>query len=161
MENNNIFTAAIIGNLDYIVNYVNHNKNLNIIDEYGWTPLMLAIKFWKIECAKIIIKSGNCNLNYQRSIDFFLSEKSNPLILACEINNFELVELLIKHNCDLNVTNTKGETPLMISIRNNSEDIVNILIESGCDINLHDSSKHSPLILLLNIIVILILLKNY
>jgi len=53
-----------------------------------------------------------------------------PLMLACQANNVEMVDLLIKSGVDMEPQNEFGNTPLMFACQQNNVEIVNLLIQS-------------------------------
>lgn len=63
------------------------------------------------------------------------SNKSQPLILATDANQIELVKLLINAGSDLNSVDCYGNTALSIAARNNYLEIAKILIDAGANVN--------------------------
>jgi hypothetical protein len=61
---------------------------------------------------------------------------------ACYDNNKELVELLIKYKCNLNLQDRTGNTPLHLAANNQNILIAQLLIENGADITIKNREKH-------------------
>lgn len=70
-----------------------------------------------------------------------------PLHLAIENDFFELVSLLLKHGCKINMIDTCGHTPLhAASVYTVSRKIFNLLLsQSGIEINFQDKWGQTPL----------------
>ena len=51
--------------LDYILNKLNIKININIINNEGWTPLLLAVHKQHIECVEILMAYDGIDVNYK------------------------------------------------------------------------------------------------
>ncbi|XP_023311139.1 serine/threonine-protein phosphatase 6 regulatory ankyrin repeat subunit A-like [Anoplophora glabripennis] len=58
-----------------------------------------------------------------------------PLHLAILKGNLEVVNFLVKHKADVNVTDNSGRTSLQLAAKNGNLDIVKLLIDHGVDVN--------------------------
>jgi ankyrin repeat protein len=79
------------------------------------TPLIRAIKLGKMECLRILLKSGaNPNLSYEQG--------RTPLLAAMEpdspggASGQEIVHLLLKAGADVNAVNREGHCAIMLAI---------------------------------------------
>ncbi len=70
-----------------------------------------------------------------------------PLYHACDIQNFELIQILVEAGCDVNIGNPEknGMTPLICACQKGNIDIVRFLLDSGADINLECEQGYTPL----------------
>ena len=59
-----------------------------------------------------------------------------PLHKASQYGRTEIVMLLVKNQCKINITTNAGDTPLIWAARSNKMDIVRALVEAGCDITI-------------------------
>ncbi len=97
--------AALQGNVEAVKQHINAGSDLNIIDEYGSTPLIIAITFGKTAAAKTLIEAG---------ADLTIANKdgSTPLHLAAFFCRTEIVKALLEKGADKKAKNNFGSTPL-------------------------------------------------
>jgi ankyrin repeat protein len=82
----------------------------------GWTPLGIAVLVNKIENAKILIQSATDEILYTP-----IDEKGTTLIhLAAKKGHLEILNLLIKHGCNLNIMDYNQNTTLHKAIEGES-----------------------------------------
>lgn len=81
-------------------------ENLNVFNRHGQTPLFLATKSNKLECAKMLLEAKadpgiRCG-----------AQMMSPLHEAAKANNHEMVRLLLEYGADKHSGNRAGRTPL-------------------------------------------------
>ena len=91
--------------------------------------LLKACRKGKTAEAKELIAKG-------APVDWQDEKGSAPLHTASWNGHTELVMLLIKNKCNLNVTDKKGNTPLIWAALNNKMDNVVALVKALCDITI-------------------------
>ena len=74
--------------LDYILNKLNIKININIINNEGWTPLLLAVYKQHIECVEILMAYDGIDVNYKGAM-------GTALHIACKKNNRKIASLLL------------------------------------------------------------------
>ena len=100
-----LHVAALQGNIDEIHSHIQAGSDLNEKDEYGSTPLIVAITFGKTDVAKALIKSG-------ADITITNNEGSTPLHIAAFLCRTEIVKTLLAKGVDKSVKNNVGNTAL-------------------------------------------------
>lgn len=100
-----IHTAVLMGNLKAVQQHLSAGTDLNVKDQYGSTPLIIAATFGRTEVADLLIKS-NANLHTTSA------DESTPLHTAAFFCRTEIVRLLIDAGADKNLRNKYGSTPL-------------------------------------------------
>ena len=88
---NAIHYCSYFGNeeiLDYIINKINIKSNLNILNNEGWSPLLLAVYKQQIKCVELLISSDNLDINYNGPV-------GTALHIACKKNNRYIVSKLL------------------------------------------------------------------
>jgi uncharacterized protein len=100
-----IHTAAFLGNLKAVEQHIAAGTDLNIKDNYGSSPLIIAITFGKTETAIALIKGG-ADLNLTNN------DGSTPLHIAAFFCRTEVVEALINSGTDKTIKNKFGATAL-------------------------------------------------
>ena len=165
-KNNLFFTRFLIENCEY------RNVNLNMIDEYGFTPLHYAciIKGWlpivkyliekgvdkeiKDECGKTVLhylcQQGNFNI-----VEYLMSEgvnkdvedneKMTPLHYACLNGHYLIAQYLIKNGVNVEAKNDLEKTPLHYACAVGCLPIVECLMSKGANKDVEDNEKMTPL----------------
>jgi ankyrin repeat protein len=119
-----------------IKNDVNYNiiKLLlnNIKNNYNDSLLSYSISKNKIHISNLLIKNNydvnQLDLSYQ-----------SPLFHAINILNYDLINLLISKNCNINYNGPEGDTnPMIFAIKNNIFKLIDLLLENNFDINSPD-----------------------
>ena len=93
---NALHYASYLGHdeiLDYILNKYNNNKinsniNINLTNNEGWSPLLLAVFKQHVKCIEILLNIENIDVNY-------LGDMGSALHIACKKNNRQIVSKLI------------------------------------------------------------------
>ena len=83
---------------------LSHDANLNVQDDYGFTPLHIAAQKNKSELIKFFL-DNNADVNLRGN---FGSSVLHWAVLSC---NISIVELLIKSGADPNAKDRNGQTP--------------------------------------------------
>jgi len=100
--------------------------DVNIKDDSGWTPLMLAILHCNYNKVRTIIECG-ADVNTK---DLF--QQYSPLHIACHEGRLAVIKLLIKHGADVNVKDRAWDSLFKhISARHQAQ-IALYLADSGC-----------------------------
>ena len=69
-------------------------------------------------------------------VDFLgLNQGRTPLHYAIENGQLEIVKELLKHNANVNATDTKDFTPLQIAVTKNNQEMIELLINKGANIS--------------------------
>ncbi len=101
----NIHAAAFLGNLEDINQHIKVGTNLNEKDEYGSTPLTIAVTFDKTDVAKALIKA-------KADLSITNNEGSTPLHTAAFFCRTEIVKALLANGADKSLKNNYGSTAL-------------------------------------------------
>lgn len=100
-----IHTATLMGDLKAIHQHIKAGSDLNGKDEYGSSPLIIAVTFGKIEVTKALIEAG-------ADVNCTNSDGSTPLHTAAFLCRTEIVEMLLGNGADKNVKNNFGSSAL-------------------------------------------------
>lgn len=123
------------------------NTRVSLINEkndFGETPLIIAIKHNNGKVAKFLIESG-CDINETDG------KEKTPLMWAVSRDLCEIVELLIEKGCDINYTMKKnsvqsGTNALFIALERSRRSVF-LLIRAGCDIHTRNANGDTVLTL--------------
>ncbi|WP_455543069.1 ankyrin repeat domain-containing protein [Intestinibacter sp.] len=133
-------------NYDFVKKMNLDNVDVNNCGDNGQTALIRAVRNRDIKMINILINNCKVDLNTLDKNKY----RMPALTHAVMINNFKIVELLIKKGADINLGscgNNRGNTPLMVASWNGNLKIVEILLkQKEICINQQDSNGYTPLI---------------
>ena len=100
-----IHFATAEGNIKAVIRHLANGVDVNVKNDFGFTPLLKAAQFGRREVAELLIAKG-ADVNAKND------EDGTPLHLAADRGHTEVVELLITAGADVNAKDDEGETPL-------------------------------------------------
>lgn len=71
----------------------------------------------------------------------------NPLFLAAQRGHTDVIDLLLKHNLDINETDNYGRTPLYIAVQMAHLRTVERICDGGADLEIADQDGRRPLLI--------------
>jgi hypothetical protein len=120
-------SEAIINNdVDTVIQLVKQGASLNIIDEYGYTPLIQTAIHSSINKAAVIINAG-ADLNFSD-----LTGRT-ALHWAADNNNIKLCKLLLQHHANPNAYTVAGQPVLVMPILRQQKELIKLLCKHGAD----------------------------
>ena len=133
-----IFDIARSGTMDELKTFNElHPNSLNIENNQGYTPLMLAAYHGNIETATYLVNHG-ADLNGE-------SKYGTPLMAAAIKGNAEIVRLLLSQGADLNKSDSNGTTALLYASIFSLNEIAELLLKGGADSKLKDIKGNTAL----------------
>jgi len=126
-------SGYVIG-LPVVYSLLEHKADVNKENKYGDTPLYLAASGGLREVVNemLMVYGGNANTG---------SPAKSPLVAACLTQNVALVDTLLKHGADPNVTwtscdpDSKDTYPLFVAVSKGNTDVITLLLNSGANAN--------------------------
>ena len=105
------------------------SPDLEAMDMWGATPLLLATVFKFSESVKVLVGYG---------ADVFVQDRSNKTLLhhAAEHGMTATVELFLNHGLNPDVSDMSGNTALIEAVKGNHVQAAKILIERGCNVSI-------------------------
>jgi len=100
-----IHAATFLGNIKALKQHIEVGTDLNIKDQYGSTPLIIATTFGKTDIAKALINAG-------ADLHITNNDGSTPLHVASFFCRTEIVKALLQKGADKTLKNNYGSTPL-------------------------------------------------
>lgn len=112
---------------------VDRGGNVNEVDEYGETALMVAVSRENLELVKILIDA-------KADVEARNKYESTVLMTAALAGNLEIVSMLLKAGANPNAKNKYNTSALLNAVSSSgpSAKIVRILIEAGAHLNVRD-----------------------
>ena len=78
-------------------------------------------------------------------VNFKALDDWTPLHMACFENYFQIVEILLNHDSDIEAKTSIGRTPLHLASFRGHQQIIEILVNKGANINACDVDGNTPL----------------
>ena len=100
-----IHTAAYLGDVNSIKQHIQMGTDLDKKDQYGSTPLIVAITFDKTDVAGTLIEGG-------ADLTVTNNDGSTPLHIAAFFCKPEVVKMLLENGADKAIRNNYGSTAL-------------------------------------------------
>ena len=127
--------AAQSGNVIIIETMLSKGLDIDAKGEtLGVTPLMVCIKFGKLEAAKYLLeKDADESLKTTQG-------KIPLLSIASGAGSIAAVEMLLSHGCNIDVRDSGGDTPLMHATRLGNTEVVEYLLAQGANPLLRNTS---------------------
>ena len=124
-----IRAAARHGRLDELKGYIAKGVDVNVTDEDGATPLLMACCYGHTSCVDVLLKAdADPNVSGKHSI--------TPVFFACQENHPSCLKLLIARGANLDTPNSQdGGSPLYIACSKNNVECLRMLCEAGADVN--------------------------
>ncbi len=137
-EKLNVFDIGRKGTVEQAKEILKLNpKAFNIVNEEGYSPLVLACYRGNNEVAKFLIENGS-DING-------ISKMGTPLMASIVKGNNEIAKLLIEIKADVNSTDANGTTALIYATNFKNYEIVSLLIKADADYNKEDNRGNSAL----------------
>ncbi|XP_065647546.1 ankyrin repeat domain-containing protein 27 isoform X3 [Hydra vulgaris] len=114
--------------------------NASMTNAEGITLLHVAAFCGHDVIVKLLLREAEANPNV-----FIISNKWTPLHLACQYNNIECVNLLLKKGAKTNVKDINGNTPLHFCCTNGYIESAILLLQKGADVRIINKRGNTPL----------------
>ncbi len=115
------------GTFQGVQRLLEQGAQVNLIDEYGYNPLIHATVTNRSDIANLLLK-------YNANVNIVDITGSNALHWAIDINNIDLVELYLDHGANPNSYNSSGQPALFYPILRNNQELVKLLVSRGAKI---------------------------
>lgn len=121
--------------------------NPNILNTALLSPLHLAVNHGHNSLVELLLSYSTTDCNLQGDLG------NTPMILACSINNWEALSILLKHGARLCQQNKLGHFPIHAAAFAGAKKAMEVILKAGeeighqveAHINYLDKSKSSPL----------------
>jgi len=119
-----IHKAAAEGNIEAVIQHLANGVDVNVKNDFGFTPLLKAAQFGRREVAELLIAKG---------ADVSVKDKfgRTPLHCAADEDQMEVAELLIAAGADVNGRDNGDRTPLDFAVMKKQKEIADLLRKHG------------------------------
>lgn len=114
------FSVAYPQNLSKIIEKINQNKNssVNMVNEFGKTPLMLAAQYGYLDSVKLLldnlaeidIQTNDSDCYSENSLLCQHNGKRTALMYAAQEGKYDVLKYLLKSGADITLTDSRGNT---------------------------------------------------
>lgn len=130
---NDWFSKARKGDIKGLKALIAHGFNPNIQDAQGYTAIILATYYDRLETVEDLIKSG--------AKPCLADHKGNTALMGAAFKGYlELLHELKDAGCSVNAQNHAGQTAMMIAASAGHTDAVDALLAMDADPNIEDSA---------------------
>jgi ankyrin repeat protein len=154
-ETATVFDIARKGTLEQAKEKLKENANaFNVINEEGYSPLLLACYRSNNALAKFLIDNGS-DVNGK-------SKFGTPLMACIVKGNNEIAKILIDKKADMDFSDLSRMTALIYAVNFKNYEIVSSLVKAGVNVDFKDNKNNSALdyAIVMNDDLLIELLKN-
>lgn len=133
-----LFEATETGNRTAVALFIEAQSNLEVRDNRGWTPLMMAAFNGCDEIVGLLIQ-------HNADVDAIDLGGNSALHWAAFGGHTSCAKQLVEHHAKINACNNFGWTPLMQATARNHPEIVSLLIASGVNLDIAADDGYTAL----------------
>jgi ankyrin repeat protein len=125
-DNSNIVSlGASSNNLELMKLILKKNKEINHVDEYGFTPILYAARHANDKVLKLLLEQPGIKVNHQSMAG------TSPLMYAAMHKEDECLKMLLEHGALVNLLSAKNKTALDYAIEYKSPENAKLLRKHG------------------------------
>jgi len=129
---NALFSASRQGNVAVLKEIFGIINNVDVIDERGFTPLIIAAYNNQPGAVQALLDAG-------AAIDATDASGNTALMGACFKGYAEIAQLLISNGANVNAVHGNGGTALMFTVMFGRNDMIPLLVDNGADTTIKDN----------------------
>jgi len=128
---NALFSASRKGNVPVLKEIFDIIKDVNVTDDKGYTPLIIAAYNNQPEAVTALLSAG-------AFIDATDGSGNTALMGACFKGYAEVAQLLLDSGANVNAVHGNGGTALMFAVMFGRNDMIDLLLDNGADVTIKD-----------------------
>lgn len=137
-EKLDVFEVARKGTVENAKEILKSNPNaFNIVNEDGYSPLILACYKGNNEMTKFLIENG-CDVNFK-------SGMGSALMAATVKGNIEIAKLLLDNKANPDITDSNGMTALLYAVNFKNYELAKLLVKFKSNIEAKDNRGYNAL----------------
>lgn len=119
-----VFSASKIGDLREIKKLIYLGHDLNVKDQFDYTPLIYAASNGYIDCVEFLVEYG-------LSVHDKILDGRTAIHFAAENGENKVISFLLEQGVDINIKSLENDTPINLAAFNGRMETVKFLLESG------------------------------
>src|SRR5687768_6322480 len=127
--------AAMVGDKAAVRELLKKGMDVNAAQGDGMTALHWAARTGDVELGQMLLYAG-ANVKAMTRLGAY-----TPLIMAAQVGNAKMIDLLLTSGADPKVATTNGTTPLMLAASAGHADAVRLLLDKGADPNARENAR--------------------
>ena len=135
-----LFSNSFTGDVESIEKLVDNQVNVNVKNENGMTPLMIATQNSHVQLVEVLIQAG-ADVNTFNSVT-----GDTSLIYASDSGQSSCMQKLLEYNAKVNIHGKNGDTALICAARNGHDKCLQVLIDTGANLNIQNNNGNTALI---------------
>ncbi len=133
-----LLESAKRGDLARVRELIGKGADVNCRGEYGYTPLLMAVRYDRLEIAETMIAKG-AEINVDTDLDWQQKEWGfTPLLWAVNNSYVDMAALLLGSGASVGRQGRGRDVPLLIAARKDSLPLVEMLIARGAKVDESD-----------------------
>jgi len=120
-----LFTLDTIKKPEKLKFYIMAGADVDAVNAFGLTALLLASTYGYTRSAEILIEAG-ADLNFQEHVHGWTA-----LLLASKLNHIDIVKLLVEAGADVTLKNNRNRNAILLARWKSHEDVVELLKQQG------------------------------
>jgi ankyrin repeat protein len=131
--------ACTIGDVETIVSLLDSGKSVNCSDEDGWTPIMLALRFGRVNAAIALARRGAD----QNNVD---DDGWNALHCAAIGGVSDCINWVFANtDIDVNSSSNDGTTSITFAVKHDELNAAKLLVEKGGNLFMKNTRSESAM----------------
>ena len=137
-----IFDAVQKGDLQKVLAFLDKGIDINIRGEYGYTPLIAASRYNRIEIAQTLC-DGGADVSAAAEYSYQAEEWRGytPLLWAAQNCNVDMASLLIAKGADVEQKGSGGDLPLTVAARAGCLPLAKMFVSKGASVEAVDEQS--------------------
>lgn len=139
-----LHSAIASGQVQSVRKLLEMNVSPNTKESDGISALTFAIRCKQYAIVDVLIKAG-ANVNEMIAVN---QTTVVPLLqLALSHRQRQIIECILRGNCDIDALNSEGKTALHVAVTCSMNEVIDLLCEQGANVNAKTSQGGTPLII--------------
>lgn len=142
-----LFKMAQKGDARMMLELLMNGLNPDAKTEDDTTALMVATAYGHYEAAEVLLNAG-ADIGAREKVDAeSFGQGVSVMYIAAVNKDYQMVELLLKHGCDINEkAGRDGQSPFLIAINSNDRDYMEYVLRKGANVDIERYNGETALI---------------